>query len=80
MTQHQSVADQVIDIVRRAHVCDLEEVTRQCPDLTWNQVFLAIDSMSRSGEIVLMPTGRGKYAVTFPQGREGRPVGPSLPF
>jgi hypothetical protein len=36
MEQELTVEDQVIDIVRRAHVCDLEEVMRQCANLTWN--------------------------------------------
>ncbi|NWF71733.1 MAG: hypothetical protein HXY51_01640 [Nitrospirae bacterium] len=79
MTQHPTVEDQVIDLVRKADVCDLEEITRECPDLTWNQVFLAVDRLSRSGEIVLMTRGRGVYAVTYSQRREGRPIEPSLP-
>jgi hypothetical protein len=79
MAQEITTEDQVVDIVRRAHVCDLEEVTRQCPNLTWNQVFLAIDSLSRRGEIRLVPSGRGLYTVTFPQCQEGRPDRRSLP-
>ncbi|MEO8339530.1 MAG: hypothetical protein ABI604_07380 [Nitrospirota bacterium] len=39
MTQQTTVEDQVIDIVRKAHVCDLEEVMRQCVSVMWNQVF-----------------------------------------
>jgi hypothetical protein len=30
MTQHTPVEDQVIDMLHRAHTCDLEEVTRTC--------------------------------------------------
>ena len=64
MAQHTTVEDQVIDMLHRAHACDLEEVTRQCTALTWNQVFLAVDRLSRSGEIMLLPRGRGLYTVT----------------
>ncbi len=78
MTQHQTAEDQIIDIVRRTHICDLEEVARQCDDLTWNQVFLAVDRLSRSGEIMLVPRGRGLYTVTFPQRQVGRPDRHSL--
>jgi hypothetical protein len=46
MTQHTSVEDQVIDIVHRTRACDLEAITRYCPNLTWNQVFLAVDGLS----------------------------------
>jgi len=79
MTQHTTVEDQVIDIVHRAQACDLEEVTRTCTNLTWNQVFLAVDRLSRTGEILLMPRGRGIYTLTFPHRQEGRPDRRSLP-
>jgi hypothetical protein len=79
MTQHRTVEDHVIDIVRKAHDCDLEEIMRQCPNLTWNQVFLAVDRLSRRGEIRLLSKGRGLYTVTFPHRRDGRPDRRSLP-
>jgi hypothetical protein len=79
MTQHPTVEDQIIDIVRRAHICDLEEVARQCTDLTWNQVFLAVDRLSRNGKIKLTPSGRGTYTLTFLPLQKGRPDRRSLP-
>jgi hypothetical protein len=79
MVQEISVEDQVINIVRKAHVCDLEEVMRQCVNFTWNQVFFAVDRLSRRGEIRLVPRGRGHYTVTFPHRQEGRPDRRSLP-
>jgi hypothetical protein len=39
--------------------CPLEEVVGLCPELTWNQVFLAVDYLSRTGQIrVTMEPGR----------------------
>jgi hypothetical protein len=39
--------------------CPMEEVVGLCPELTWNQVFLAIDYLSRSGQIrVTLDSGR----------------------
>lgn len=39
--------------------CPLEEVAALCPELTWNQVFLAIDYLSRTGQVrVLLDPGR----------------------
>lgn len=29
--------------------CSMEEVVGLCPDLTWNQVYLAIDYLSKTG-------------------------------
>ncbi|HSN05301.1 MAG TPA: hypothetical protein VLS44_09975 [Nitrospira sp.] len=31
--------------------CPLEEVGALCPHLTWNEVFLAIDYLSRNGQV-----------------------------
>ena len=31
--------------------CPLEEVMDLCPGITWNQVFLAIDHLSRTGHV-----------------------------
>ncbi len=55
MALHTTVEDQVIDVLHKTHTCDLEDVTRQCANLTWNQVFLAVDRLSRRGEIMLRP-------------------------
>jgi hypothetical protein len=63
MAQHSAAEDQVIDIVLKTRACDLEEVTRHCTNLTWNQVFLAVDRLSRSGEVMLVPRSRGTYMV-----------------
>jgi hypothetical protein len=79
MAQHTTVEDQVIDMLHRAPACDLEEITRQCNNLTWNQVFLAVDRLSRRGELMLLPKGRGAYTVTFPHRQDGRPDRRSLP-
>lgn len=79
MAQSTTVEGQVIDIVRRADACDLEEITRQCTNLTWNQVFLAVDRLSRNGKVVLVPKGLGLYTVTFPHRQEGRSDRLSLP-
>jgi hypothetical protein len=42
--------------------CSMEDVTKLCPELTWNQLFLAIDHMSRTGQVCISriqagPTG-----------------------
>ena len=80
MALHTTVEDQVIDVLHKTHTCDLEDVTRQCANLTWNQVFLAVDRLSRSGEIMLMPRERGMYTLTFPHRQEDRPDRRTLPY
>ncbi|MBH0189986.1 MAG: hypothetical protein HP493_14400 [Nitrospira sp.] len=47
--------------------CSMEEVVHLCPELSWNQVFLAIDDLSRSGLIRLMLDGDRAYRVQVHQ-------------
>jgi hypothetical protein len=43
--------------------CPMEEVVGLCPELTWNQVFLAIDYLSRTGEVRVTLDSQGIYRV-----------------
>ncbi|MDK2744533.1 MAG: hypothetical protein H8K03_12525 [Nitrospira sp.] len=40
-----------IALEQQGTACLMEEIVALCPDLTWNQVFLAIDQLSRREEI-----------------------------
>jgi hypothetical protein len=52
----------------------LEEVVGLCPELTWNQVFLAIDYLSRTGHVrITLDTGR-TYRVQAHRPLGGEPV------
>lgn len=66
----------VLAIVTRVHdaleqlgrECPLEEVTALCPELTWNQVFLAVDYLSRMGQVRVTLDSMNTYsAKAFPQ-------------
>lgn len=57
-----------IDLVRerlerQGTACTLEEVMELCHDLTWNQVFLAIDYLSRIGRVRVMRDMDKSYTV-----------------
>ncbi|MBS0152266.1 MAG: hypothetical protein JSR31_15140 [Nitrospira sp.] len=49
----------VAAIIDRVHLaleeygkdCSMEEVVGLCPDLTWNQVYLAIDYLNKTGMV-----------------------------
>jgi hypothetical protein len=43
--------------------CSMEELVDLCPELTWNQVFLAIDYLSRDGQIHVTLDGDRTYRV-----------------
>jgi hypothetical protein len=57
------IRTQILDALRRKYECDLEELLRVCPSFTWNQVFLEVDRLSRTGEVRLLPRRAGVYAV-----------------
>lgn len=43
--------------------CSIEEVMTLCQELTWNQVFIAIDYLSRSGQVRVTLDGDRTYRV-----------------
>jgi len=63
MAKMAEVSRRVMEVVLHAPGCDLEEVMKECPDLTWNQVFLEVDRLSRDGFVTLKFEGRGHYSV-----------------
>ncbi len=63
MTGHDWTTQQVLELIVREPNSALDEIVLKCPDLTWNQIFLVIDHLSREGIIQLVPYGRGNYAV-----------------
>ncbi len=63
LTQDQAVADRIMEAVSRAPGCLVEELAMDCPDLTWNQVFLTVDQLCRAGQLLMAKKGPGVYAL-----------------
>ncbi|HSA87557.1 MAG TPA: hypothetical protein VLE46_15385 [Nitrospira sp.] len=57
---------QIMDVLARSGSdgCPLEDLILQCPNLTWNQIFLELDRLSRTGEVRLRLRGGCQYVVT----------------
>lgn len=57
---------QLMDVLARSgsNGCLLEDLVRDCPELTWNQIFLELDRLSRTGEIRLRRRDAGHYVAT----------------
>ena len=64
--QQGTLADRILKAVRSAPGCELDDLERSCPELTWNQVFLEIDHLSRTGQVRLTAKGLGVYTVRLP--------------
>lgn len=63
MLSYGRIDKQVMEVIIRMPGTALEDIVLECPDLSWNQVFLVIDRLTRWGSVTLMPKGQGRYAV-----------------
>ena len=63
MSDYTDNTRRLMEMISRAPNSEVEELIDACVDLTWNQVFLELDRLSRSGEIVLTQIGPGRYRV-----------------
>jgi hypothetical protein len=59
----------ILQTIRRSPNCNLDALVRACPEYTWNQVFLEVDRLSRTGEIELASAGPGQYTMSIPDKR-----------
>ncbi|MCC6967847.1 MAG: hypothetical protein IT391_16360 [Nitrospira sp.] len=69
MAQSATLADLIVETITHRPGCSLDEVVAVCPTLTWNQIFLEVDRLSRAGLLRLMLTGPGRYVVELPTDR-----------
>jgi hypothetical protein len=53
-------------IIRQQQRCDLDALVRACPQFTWNQIFLEVDRLSRTGDLQLTLSERRRYEVGAP--------------
>jgi hypothetical protein len=60
----RDIVRQIYEAIRQSPNSDVEEIVLACSDLTWNQVFLELDRMSRLGQVVLKQGRPGRYRVT----------------
>ena len=52
------------ELTRRG-ACTLETLAQQLQTCTWNQVFMAVDILSRRGTLVLRPLPEFQYTVSL---------------
>jgi hypothetical protein len=47
----------IMDLLRASGRLTVEEIVERIPDLSWSQLFLAMDVLSRTGEVILWREG-----------------------
>ena len=67
ITIHATAEERIIEILESTGPCSLDDVVRFLhPNLSWSNVFLAVDRMSRDGRVVLRQVGYLTYQITLP--------------
>ena len=66
MVSQSPVTHRILGEVKRMHGCDLDTLANSLPDLTWNQVFLEIDRLSRQGQVLVTFGSGGRYMIRLP--------------
>jgi len=62
----EDITGRIFQMVKRRQACDMEDLVEACSSYTWNQVFLEVDRLSRTGELRLLSRRAGIYTVTLP--------------
>jgi len=71
MTSQTPVTDRILGEVQRTHGCDLDMLTKSLSDLSWSQVFLEVDRLSRQGQVLVTSDTGGRYMIRLPEHKEG---------
>jgi hypothetical protein len=62
--QVSTIIDRVYGALEKfGTTCSMEEVVGLCPDLTWNQVYLAIDYLDKTGKVSVTLDPNRTYTV-----------------
>lgn len=70
--QVSAIIDRVYGALEKfGTTCSMEEVVGLCPDLTWNQVYLAIDYLNKTGKVSVTLDPDRTYTVrVYPSATE----------
>jgi hypothetical protein len=66
-TLQEEIRQRIISVIESAVECDLDTLVSRCEDVSWGQIFLEVDNMSRIGAILLTRSDDGKYCMGLPR-------------
>lgn len=72
MGKHMTVKGRIVEAVRSAPGCHLEDVVMSCPQLSWNEIFVEVDRLNRTGKLLLTLVDHGGYVLDLPRRRKRR--------
>ena len=71
MALHTPVTDRILGAVKHTQECDLDSLTKSLSDLSWSQIFLEVDRLSRQGEVLVTFGVKGHYMIRLPDHQKG---------
>ena len=63
MSRHKAITDRILEQLRCAPECELDELVYSCPEFTWHETLLELVRLNRTGEVELKSNGRGIYNI-----------------
>jgi hypothetical protein len=67
ITIHATAEVRIVEILQSTGPCSLDDVVRFLhPHLSWSNVFVAVDQMSRDGRVLLRRLGNSTYQIALP--------------
>jgi hypothetical protein len=67
ITINVTAEERIIEILESNGPCSLDDVVRFLhPHLSWSDVFVAVDRMSRNGRLLLRQLGYSTYQIALP--------------
>ena len=63
----EEIRRRIISMIGSVIECDLDTLVSRCGDVSWGQIFLEVDHMSRMGGICLTRSANGRYCLGLPR-------------
>ncbi len=63
MSHVNEVETAVLQYIEQCWICPMEELFRNLPGFTVNQLFLTVDRLSREGKVFLRYQNRAEYVI-----------------
>jgi hypothetical protein len=77
MPINTSADELVLEMLQRTGPCYLDDLITSLPHLSWGEVFVAVDRMSRNGRVLLRQLGYSTYEIALPSQLASPPRAPS---
>jgi hypothetical protein len=59
------IEEAIVEKLREGSPCCFDDVVKDLPDFSWEEVFIAVDRMSRDGRVFLRQLGFSTYQISL---------------